>query len=413
MKYIADFHIHSRFSRATAKNMDLENIYIAAQLKGISLIATGDFTHPKWLGEIKKKLEPDEKGLYKLKKEWSDDCDLSVPPVCRKSIRFVLVTEISNIYSKKGSVRKNHNLVFLPDIEAVEKFKSKIDKIGNTSSDGRPILGIESKNILEMILETSDRGFLVPAHIWTPWFSLLGSKSGFDTLEECFEDLTPFVFAVETGLSSDPTMNRRVPLLDGLALISNSDAHSPMNIGREANIFNTERTYDGFSSAIKTRDPEKFLGTYEFYSKTGKYYLDGHRKCDVCLSPKETRRQKGVCPKCGKNVTLGVLYRVEELSQRSVTDNSILSETFCNNLLLVDILSQILKAGPKTKKVQRFYRKLLNKMGSELDILHTVEIEKIERFGLPVLARAISRMRCNKAEVSAGYDGKFGTILFF
>lgn len=410
MKYIADLHVHSKFSRATAQNMDLENIYISAQLKGVSVIATGDFTHPKWIGEIKKKLEPDENGLYKLKKEWADFCDLSVPPPCRKDVRFVLATEISNIYSKKGRVRKNHNLIFLPDMDAVVKFKSKIDKIGNTSSDGRPILGLDSRNVLEMILETSDRGFLIPAHIWTPWFSLLGSKSGFDSMEECFEDLTPFVFAVESGLSSDPAMNRCVPFLNGITMISSSDAHSPGNIGREATRFNTERSYEGLREAIKTKDPEKFLGTYEFYSKTGKYYLDGHRKCDFFSYPNVTRRNKGLCPKCGKSLTLGVLYRIEELSRRFESDKSLLPDSFFNTMSLADILSDILKAGSKTKKVQKFYRKLLGEMGSELDILHTIKIEKIERFELPVLAKAISRMRCNKVEISPGYDGRFGKV---
>ena len=265
MKFIADLHVHSKFSIATAKNLDLENLYIAAQLKGITVVGTGDFTYPAWHDEISDKLVAAEPGLFKLKDELARQCDSQVPSSCRSSVRFILVTEISNIYKKNGKTRKNHNLVFVPDLDVAQKFSAKLDKLGNIKSDGRPILGLDARDLFEVLLETSERAFLIPAHIWTPWFSVLGSKSGFDSIEECFEDLTPYIFAVETGLSSDPAMNWRVSSLDGLTLVSNSDAHSPRNLGREANLFNTPLSYSGIKTALKTGDPDQFLGTFEFY----------------------------------------------------------------------------------------------------------------------------------------------------
>ena len=240
MKFIADLHVHSHFSRATSKNLDLEHLYVSAQLKGITVVATGDITHPEWFKEISEKLEPAETGLYRLKKSIEKNCDEQVPLSCRSNVRFMLNSEISSIYKKTGKTRKNHNLVFLPDLAVAESFNRKLARIGNIVSDGRPILGLDARNLLEILLETSDQAFLVPAHIWTPWFSLLGSKSGFDSIKECFDDISSYIFAVETGLSSNPVMNWRVSFLDGLPLMSNSDAHSPDKLGREANIFNTD-----------------------------------------------------------------------------------------------------------------------------------------------------------------------------
>src|SRR5210317_1275786 len=298
MKFIADLHVHSKFSRATAKNLDLENLYIAAQLKGISVVGTGDFTYPQWFSEICEKLEPAEEGLFKLRDEIAKLCDEQVPNSCRSLVRFILSTEISNIYKKKDKTRKNHNLVLVPDLAVAEKFSAKLDSIGNIKSDGRPILGLDARNLLEILLETSDQAFLIPAHIWTPWFSMLGSKSGFNSIDECFEDLTPNIFAVETGLSSDPPMNWRVSGLDGLTLVSNSDAHSPLNLGREANLLNTDLTFEAIKSAIKSGDPGQFLGTVEFFPEEGKYHFDGHRTCNVRLHPQETMENKGKCPVC-------------------------------------------------------------------------------------------------------------------
>ncbi|MEJ2657460.1 MAG: UvrD-helicase domain-containing protein [Desulfobacterales bacterium] len=413
MKFIADFHVHSHYSRATAKNLDLENLYIAAQLKGITVIGTGDFTHPGWLAEIKEKLVPAEYGMFRLKKEISRLCDQKVPKSCRREVRFILVSEISNIYKKNKKTRKNHNLVFLSDFNQADKFVSKLDKIGNIRSDGRPILGLDARDLLELLLESDDQAFLIPAHIWTPWFSLLGSKSGFDSIDECFEDLTSHIFAVETGLSSDPEMNWRVSALDGMTLISNSDAHSPLKLGREANLFNTELSFPAIKSAIKNGDPEKFLGTLEFYPEEGKYHLDGHRNCKIRSWPDETKKLGGVCPVCSKPMTLGVLYRVEELADRPGRVKPKHYHPFQNIIPLVEILSEVLKVGPNSKRVRQTYNNLLENLGSELDILTAIDKNVIDAAGVPLLGEAIIRVRQNNVILLPGFDGEFGKIKIF
>jgi len=413
MEFIADLHVHSKYSRATAKNLDLENLYIAAQLKGVTVVGTGDFTYPAWFSEICEKLEPAEPGLFKLKKDYAKYCDQEVPRTCRNPVRFILSTEISNIYKKKDKTRKNHNLILMPDLAAVEKFNVKLDNIGNIKSDGRPILGLDARNLLEVLLETSDQGFLIPAHIWTPWFSMLGSKSGFDSVEECFDDLTSHIFAVETGLSSDPPMNWRVSGLDGLTLVSNSDAHSPMNVGREANLFNTSLSFAAIKSALKSGDPDKFMGTFEFYPQEGKYHLDGHRNCKVRLWPQKTMTYDGKCPVCGKALTLGVLYRVQELADRREEEKPLNRHAYHSIIQLVNILSEILVVGPNSKKVQKNYQIALHQLGSELDILHRLATDEIETAGISLLAEAIRRMRHREIDVLPGYDGEYGQIKIF
>jgi uncharacterized protein (TIGR00375 family) len=413
MKYIADFHVHSKFSRATAKNLDLENLYIAAQIKGVKVVGTGDFTYPEWFSEICEKLEPAESGLFKLKDDLAAICDEKVPKSCRAKVRFILSTEISNIYKKNNKTRKNHNLILVPDLQVAEKFSTKLDKIGNIKSDGRPILGLDARDLLEILLETSDQAILIPAHIWTPWFSVLGSKSGFDSIEECFEDLTPLIFAVETGLSSDPPMNWRVCGLDGLTLVSNSDAHSPLNIGREANLLDTQLSYSAIKSAIETGDSDRFLGTFEFYPEEGKYHLDGHRKCNIRLQPKETMNYKGKCPVCGKELTIGVLYRVEELADRKRGQKPENCHAYYSIVQLVNILSEIFKVGTKSKKVTKSYQSALNQLGSEFAILHFLEPDVIDRAGIPLLGEAIRRMRDKRIDVLPGYDGEYGKVKIF
>jgi len=413
MKFIADLHIHSKFSMATAKNLDLEHLYIAAQLKGIQVLATGDATHPGWMAEIKEKLVPAEKGLFKLKADLAEKCDQQVPQACRGMVRFILESEISSIYKKNGRTRKNHNLVFLPDLDAAERFNSRLDKIGNIKSDGRPILGLDSRDLLEILLETTDNGFLIPAHIWTPWFSLFGSKSGFDAIEECFEDLSSNIFAVETGLSSDPLMNWRVKDLDGLTLVSNSDAHSPMKLGREANLLDTDLNFAGIKTTLESGDPESFLGTFEFYPEEGKYYLDGHRKCGICFKPHETIAANGICPVCGKPLTLGVLYRVEELSGRPAGEKPGHTHPFYSIAPLVNILSEIFRVGPQSKKVAKYYNSALARLGSEFSTLHDLKIADIEKAGIPLLGEAVRRMRSKEMHVVPGYDGEYGVIKIF
>jgi len=413
MKFIADLHVHSKYSRATAKNLDLENLYIAAQLKGITVVGTGDFTYPAWYEEISEKLVEAEAGLFKLKDELARQCDAHVPPSCRSTVRFVLATEISNIYKKDGKTRKNHNLVFVPDLNIAQKFNAKLDKMGNIKSDGRPILGLDARDLLETLLETSEQAFLVPAHIWTPWFSMLGSKSGFDSIEECFDDLTPNIFAVETGLSSDPAMNWRVSSLDGVTLMSNSDAHSPLNLGREANIFDTERSYSAIKTALKTGDPRQFLGTFEFYPEEGKYHIDGHRTCKISFWPGTTMKHEGLCPACGKPLTLGVLYRVEELADRKEGQKPARSHPYTSSIQLTDLLSEVLRVGPASKKVKQAYQTVLNKLGSEFDILHRLDIDAIEQAAVPLLGEAIARMRRREINIIPGYDGEYGRIRIF
>jgi len=413
MKFIADLHIHSKYSRATAKNLDLENLYHAAQVKGISLVGTGDFTHPAWMAELETKLEQTEPGLYSLKKEIAQTIDPDIPPSCRGEVRFILQAEISNIYKKEERVRKNHNLIYMPDIETAKKFNARLDAIGNIKSDGRPILGLDARNLLEIMLETSDGAFFVPAHIWTPWFSMFGSKSGFDTIEECFKDLSSHIFACETGLSSDPPMNWRVKNLDRVRLISNSDAHSPGYLGRNASVFDTDLAFSALRNALETHDLKAYQGTLDMYPDQGKYHYDGHRKCNVRMNPDETAALDGICPECGKPMTLGVLYRVRELADRPegyMPDNR---HPHSYVVPLADILSEIFEVGPKTKKVTGYFNKAVEALGPELEILTQKTFEEIDRAGVPLLAEAVKKMREGDLHIDPGFDGEYGTVNLF
>jgi DNA helicase-2/ATP-dependent DNA helicase PcrA len=413
MQFIADLHIHSKYSRATAKNLDLENLYIAAQIKGITVIGTGDFTHPAWWREIREKLEPAEEGLFRLKAELARGCDSRVPGSCRRPVRFMLVTEISNIYKKEERTRKNHNLVFMPDARSAERFNHRLDAIGNIRSDGRPILGLDARDLLEIVLETDDGGYLIPAHIWTPWFSMLGSKSGFDSVKACFGDLTPHIFALETGLSSDPPMNWRVSGLDGYTLVSNSDAHSPGKLGREANRFDTDLSFAAIRRALEGSDPDSFQGTIEFFPEEGKYHVDGHRKCGFRCRPEETLGLDGLCPVCGRPLTLGVLYRVEELADRGPGARPAKAAPYRNLIPLEDVLAETLQVGAKSQAVTRAYDQLIETYGSEFHILCDVPREALAQSRIPLLDEAVHRMRQGEVIFDAGYDGEFGRVRLF
>ena len=413
MKFIADLHIHSKFSRATSKQSDLEHLYIAAQCKGVTVVGTGDAVHPGWLSEIREKLTPAEPGLYRLKRELAAVCDTEVPEACRGEVRFLLQTEISNIYKKAGRTRKNHNIVFLPSIEKAYQLSDRLEGIGNIRSDGRPILGLDAKHLLDIVLEVSDRAFLIPAHIWTPWFSLFGAKSGFDAIEECFEDLTGHIFALETGLSSDPAMNWQVSDLDDYLLVSNSDAHSPGNLGREANIFETALSFDAIRAAMEQKDHRSFLGTIEFYPEEGKYHLDGHRKCGVCLRPEEARRLGGQCPVCKKPLTLGVRNRVSALADRVEGEKPENAMPYNRLVPLAAVLAEIFRVGPASKKVQRAHLGLLRSFGSELFLLKDLPLDTLETSGVPLLATAVDRMRKGRMCLLPGYDGKYGQVRIF
>ena len=408
MEFIADLHIHSHFSRATSRDLVPEDLSFWAQRKGMAVIGTGDFTHPGWITELRDKLVEAERGLYRLKPDLERKVEESLPPSCRAATRFVLSGEISCIYKREGKTRKVHNLILMPDFDAVERLNDRLGRIGNLRSDGRPILGLDSRDLLEIVLSVSDRSFFIPAHIWTPWFSLFGSKSGFDLIEECFADLTPHIHALETGLSSDPPMNRRLSVLDRYVLVSNSDAHSPAKLGREANIFNTALDYDHMLKALIHK--AGFEGTIEFFPEEGKYHLDGHRKCGVKLHPSQTREFNGLCPKCGKPLTVGVLHRVYELSDRE-SPPALLS--FSSLIPLSEILSEIHDCGPSSKKVAAAYEDLIFRLGPEIYILMKAPLEEIEHAGGPLLSEAIQRMRHNKVLKDEGYDGEYGVIRLF
>jgi uncharacterized protein (TIGR00375 family) len=413
MKFIADLHIHSRFSRATAKNLDLENLYVEACKKGLTVVATGDFTHPAWFAELEAKLVPAESGLFRLNTDLAAACDARTPPSCRGKVRFMLETEISNIYKKSDRTRKNHNLVFMPEMATARDFNQRLEQLGNIHSDGRPILGLDARDLLEIVLETDPHAHLIPAHVWTPWFSLLGSKSGFDSVAACFDDLSEHIFALETGLSSDPPMNWRVSALDKYTLVSNSDAHSPAKLGREANCFDTELSYAAIFAALKNGQDGSFEGTIEFYPEEGKYHVDGHRKCGVQLLPRETRVYDGLCPVCGKPLVLGVLHRVEELSDRPQGHRPTSGYDFVHLVPLEDILAELLKVGPKSKRVAQAQAGLIAELGPELDILRAVPLEDLKTSAVPHLAEAIRRVRAHEVTFSPGYDGEYGRLQIF
>ncbi|MBW1901905.1 MAG: hypothetical protein JRJ20_09740, partial [Deltaproteobacteria bacterium] len=408
MKFIADLHIHSHYSRATSRTLNPENLSLWAQKKGITVVGTGDFTHPGWVAELQDKLDEAGEGLYRLKPDLQKAVDSQVPASCLRPTRFLLSGEISCIYKKNGKTRKVHHLILMPDMESVLRLNDRLDRIGNIHSDGRPILGLDSRDLLEITLEASEKAFFIPAHVWTPWFSVFGSKSGFDTLEECFEDLTVHIHALETGLSSDPPMNRCLSSLDDYLLVSNSDAHSPAKLGREANIFDTDLKYEEMIRAMT--DGNGFLGTIEFFPEEGKYHLDGHRKCQIRFEPFETNAHEGLCPVCGKPLTVGVLNRVDELSDRNSPK---MSKDFFSIVPLPEVLSQLLDCGPATKKVSGVYEKLLLDLGPELPILLDVPLSDIETAGGLLLSEAIGRMRRDQVIRLGGYDGEFGVIRFF
>jgi DNA helicase II / ATP-dependent DNA helicase PcrA len=408
MRFIADLHIHSHFSRATSKSLVPEDLFVWAQKKGITVIGTGDFTHAGWLSELQEKLQPAENGLYQIKPELQKRLADRVPRSCSSPVRFMLSGEISCIYKRGGRTRKIHNLILMPDFESVKDLNERLSRIGNLKSDGRPILGLDSRDLLEIVLETSDRSFFIPAHIWTPWFSLFGSNSGFDAIEECFGDLTGHIHALETGLSSDPLMNRRLSALDNYLLVSNSDAHSPEKLGREANLFDTPLDYDSLLKAMTKQTG--FEGTIEFFPEEGKYHFDGHRKCRLSLHPSQTRSYNGLCPKCGKPVTVGVLHRVYELADREAPK---LPKAFFSIIPMPEIISEILACGPSAKKVTAAYEELLAALGPELHILMDAPSKDIERLGSPLLAEAIDRMRETRVIRQEGYDGEYGVIRLF
>ena len=399
LKIIADLHLHSKYSRSCSRDLTLENIEQWCEYKGINLVGTADFTHPAWFKEIKEKLIEDHLGLFRLKDSQS-------------KVRFILTTEISCIYSQGGKMRRVHVCLIIPEIETVEKIIANFEKRNfNLKSDGRPIIGFSAKALAETILTIDPRALVVPAHAWTPWFSVFGSKSGFDSLQECFEELAPHIFAVETGLSSDPPMNWRVSALDKITLISNSDAHSMANLGREANVFEiTEKniSYDEVYRIIKEKDEKNFLYTIEFFPEEGKYHIDGHAACQYSAEPEESKRQNNICPICKKPLVLGVMHRVNDLADRN--DLSVIKNIPYKSLIpLQEIIADSFGVGKNSKKVAEEYLKMV-KIFPEFEILIDLDEEHLKKITSDEIAQNIINVRGKKVKIEPGYDGIYGKI---
>lgn len=410
---VADLHIHSRYSRATAKSLNPENLWIAAQRKGVGLLGTGDFTHPAWLEELEQKLVETGDGAYELRSELAASLAAQVPGPCRAPVRFLLSGEISTIYKRHGVTRKVHSLILAPDFAAARRINERLGRLGNITSDGRPILGLDTRDLLELCLDEAPDVIFIPAHVWTPWFSLFGSKSGFNALEECFADLSGHIHAMETGLSSDPPMNWRLSALDRFRLVSNSDAHSPAKLAREANLLTCAPTYPALARALSDPGDPGLVGTLEFFPHEGKYHLDGHRKCGVRLEPAETRELGGRCPVCGKALTVGVLSRVEELADRSEGYRPLEAPIFESIVPLNEVVGEVMQRGPATQGVVQAVEDLLAALGPELFILRQASPEELERAGGPLLAEAIRRMRSGEVVLEGGFDGQFGVVKLF
>ena len=404
--YIADLHIHSKYSRATSRDCDLQHLDAGMRKKGVQLLGTGDFTHPAWRAEMASSLEKAEDGLYRLRKELLLPDALTDAP----DPRFVLSGEISTIYKKDGKTRKVHHLILLPSLEAAEELSRRLELIGNIHSDGRPILGLDSRDLMRITYDACPDAIFIPAHIWTPHFSLFGAFSEFSAIEECYGDMTPYIHALETGLSSDPPMNRQLSALDKFQLVSNSDAHSPAKLAREANIMDCGLSYPALRRALETGNG--LNGTIEFFPEEGKYHLDGHRSCKCRLDPAETNAFGVRCPVCGKKVTVGVQHRVDDLSDRPQPETSSIKH-FEYLMPLEELLADCLGATPASKKVQAAYADALNKFGSELHILRETSLDDIKTACGEIAAEAMRRLRAGEVIREAGYDGEYGKISLF
>ncbi|MFI6509506.1 endonuclease Q family protein [Streptosporangium sp. NPDC050855] len=415
MRFHADLHIHSRYARACSKDSDLEHLTWWAQRKGIALMGTGDFTHPVWFERLRESLVPAEPGLFRLREDLASgpaaDVGGALPAgVVPGQVRFMLSSEVSTIYRRGERTRKIHHLIYMPGFDEAAAFNRELERVGDLAADGRPVLAMDSRDLLELTLGSGDGAYLVPAHVWTPWFGVFGSKAGFDTVEECYGDLSEEIFALETGLSSDPAMNRRVSALDRYRLVSHSDAHSPPMLGRETTVFDTDLDYFAVLRALRTG--EGYAGTTEFFPEEGKYHLDGHRVCEVRLDPAETRELGGRCPVCGRPLTVGVLSRVEELADRSEGFRPDDAVEFRSLVPLPEIVGEVLGVGPKSKKVVKLLDELTTALGPELSILQDVPVDDIAVHSSP-LAEAVDRLRRGEVIRDPGYDGTFGTIHLF
>lgn len=450
MKFVADLHLHSKYSRAVSQQMTLENIERWARYKGINVVACGDFTHPFWFDKLKNELEDAGNGLYKLRSSVDSSqftANSSQRTANREPIYFLLSCEISSIYTQGGKGRRIHNLFFFPKLSSVEKFNLKLIKKGaNLRSDGRPIVGLSARDLCEIALEIDEKVLVIPAHAWTPWFSVFGAFSGFDSLSDCFGDMAENIYAIETGLSSDPAMNWRIEELEARSILSFSDAHSLEKMGREATVFEADEvSYDSIYWAIRNVGrldgrkkeiseptilqshnptiPSKIAFTIEFYPAEGKYHYTGHRNCNVSLSPEETAKKGEICPVCGKTLTIGVMHRVEELATQNqelriqnsngvrwVYPRGDKRPPYVSLVQLMEIIAEALASTPSTKKVQEIYSTLVSNLGSEFNILLTADLGKIAKNSTPKIAEGIGRVRTADIVIEPGYDGKFGVV---
>ena len=404
MRYIVDWHIHSKFSRACSKQLELPVIDEWCKRKGIDVVATGDWTHPAWFKHIKDSLEEKRQGVYQLK--GGGACE------------FMLVQEISQIYKKGDKTRRIHNLVFSPSIETCEEVVAELKRRKfNLRSDGRPILGVDSEDFYKMLKEIDEKIIIIPAHAWTPWYAIFGSKSGFDSIQECFGSMGKYIYAIETGLSSDPAMNWRLSSLDDVLLVSNSDAHSPRNLGREANVFEFDEppTYDEFVRVLREKDTSKFKYTIEFHPEEGKYHLDGCSNCKFSCLPEESKKLEGRCPGCKRLLTLGVHHRIEELADRDSASVASRKIPYKSIVPLAEIIAEVVGVkSTQSKKVLAEYFRLTNDVANEFALLLDTPIDQIKKVATdPRLAEAIRRMRAGEMNISPGYDGIFGSVKIF
>ncbi|MBL6976159.1 MAG: UvrD-helicase domain-containing protein [Deltaproteobacteria bacterium] len=411
MRFFADIHIHSHFSRATSRDLTIPTLLVWAQKKGLGLLGTGDCTHPGWMAEIEESLEEDGKGFLIPKDPVALAAASAVPEALQSDVRFILQVEVSSIFKKGDRVRKVHTLVYVPDLASARRFGESLGRLGNVKSDGRPILGLEPLKILRLAKDAHADAMVIPAHVWTPHFSLFGARSGFDAIEECFEGLSDEIFALETGLSSDALMNRRWSALDRFALVSSSDAHSPAKLGREATILDCDRSYDALVSALKGQGG--LSGTVEFFPEEGKYHLDGHRKCGVRSTPAETRRLEGLCPECGKKMTPGVLGRVDGLADRPELQDLDGFASQHSLIPLTEVLGELLAVGPASRRVGQAYERTLAEFGPELELLGWSPLDSLASGETGLLAEALDRMRKGRVRLDGGYDGEYGRVGLF
>jgi DNA helicase II / ATP-dependent DNA helicase PcrA len=408
MSFYADLHLHSRYARATSRNANLVELAWWARRKGIAVLGTGDFTHPAWFQELNESLLPAEPGLFRLRDELDRAVVGRLPPSCHAPLRFLLAVEVSTAFHRDGRARRMHHLLYVPSLQAAAALNDRLGRRGNLTEDGRPTLAMDASDLLEATLASGDGAYLVPAHVWTPWVGVLSATTGFDTIEDCYGDLAHHIFAVETGLSADPPMCRRVSALDRFRIVSYSDAHAPSRLGREATELATELDYFAIRRALERG--EGFQGTVELFPEAGRYHLSGHRRCGVRLEPAEARRARQRCPVCGKRLTMGVLQRVEDLADRPAGALPA-GSAGCRSLLALDqVVAEVAGVGPTSKAVRRTVDAMIEPLGPELPILERLPLDAVEGAGFPEVAEAIGKVRRGQVVRDPGFDGQYGSV---